>query len=296
MDINIDQTVPFITDMLLIQAELNEKTNGSNYISKEPRTYKGKFIYYPICMKMEAAELLDSLPWKHWKYKETEYNTDNIKIEIIDILHFALSLHLDHFARTVQPEQDKLSEKTAVEYAKEFKEYIENPNPNNQNYRSTLFDYITQNVNENLVNDFKNLTEEKMEPYIGYMHYVDKLFRHQAIGNVVCIRELYEIILTMYGLNKMVESMPSEPLKLENFLKEVYNLYKAKLALNELRQDYGYNSGDYLKTWILDGKEVEDNVFIIKFISNNNIYVTGFNFYKLFKSEYQRQLEIQNKN
>lgn len=39
---------------------------------------------------LECAEAVESLPWKWWKH--TEPNWDNVKIEIVDIWHFILSL------------------------------------------------------------------------------------------------------------------------------------------------------------------------------------------------------------
>lgn len=296
MSTTLNKVESYIKDMLIVQAELNAKTNGENYISSEPRTNKGKFIYYPICMKMEASELLDSLPWKHWKYKETEYDIPNIKIELIDILHFALSVHLDHFARMIQPDSNLLADKTVNEYAKELVDYLASAKPNNVQYKNTLFEYLASNVDINLKNDFENMKDKGMEPYIGFMHYTDRLMQFKVIPNVSCIRELYEIILTMYGLTKMIENNPSEPITLDSYVGEIYNLYKAKLALNELRQDYGYNSGEYIKMWNINGVVSEDNQYIHNLISNNKIYVTGFNYYKLLKAEYEQQIKIQGQN
>ena len=293
MDKKIIKTSDYIADMLKVQAELNMKTNGSNYISKEPRTDKGKFIYYPICMKMEAAELLDSLPWKHWKYKEVEYNIPNIKIELIDILHFALSIHLDHFARMVTEDPEKLNEKTALDYANEYQTYVNSAKPDCVNYKTHLFEYLDANVDEHLISDFDNLYIKKMEPYIGYMHYTDKLLQFVFRPNdISCVRNLYEIIFNLYGLTKLIEINPKEPIKLESFMGEIYNMYNAKLALNQLRQDYGYNSGEYIKMWKKGNVEVEDNDFVHDFIANNKIYVTGFDYYKLLKTEYEKQLEL----
>ncbi len=39
---------------------------------------------------VETAEAIDSLDWKWWKKQELD--TDNLKVELIDILHFLLSL------------------------------------------------------------------------------------------------------------------------------------------------------------------------------------------------------------
>ena len=37
----------------------------------------------------ECAEAMDSLDFKHWKHKEPDY--DNLKVEMVDVIHFGLS-------------------------------------------------------------------------------------------------------------------------------------------------------------------------------------------------------------
>lgn len=44
---------------------------------------------------MECAELIDSFAWKHWKNIKAPTNWDNVRIEIVDIWHFILSLLLE---------------------------------------------------------------------------------------------------------------------------------------------------------------------------------------------------------
>ena len=290
--------VTYIKEMLKLQAELNMKTNGDRYISSEPRTTQGKFIYYPICLKMEACELLDSLPWKHWKYKENEYNYSNIKLELIDILHFTLSLQIDHYARAYLPipeegqEQPKLEDKTALEYAEGICNLLDNRKNDNTNYAQQFIDYLEGNINNHLENDYRNLYELNMEPYIGYMFYIDRIMQFSMHGGIQCIKELYELIFTLYGFTIMAETKQDKPLKLEDFIKETYNLYKAKLALNKLRQNYGYNAGSYMKEWRLNGLLVEDNEYIVKELISNRWYVDGVDFYKLIENEYNKQLGL----
>ena len=291
--------VSYIKEMIKLQAELNMQTNGDRYISSEPRTTQGKFIYYPICLKMEACELLDSLPWKHWKYKENEYNYSNIKLELIDMLHFTLSLQIDHYARAYLPkaenpeDQVKLEDKTAAEYADGVCWLLDNRKKDNTNYAQILVDYIEENVNNKLENDYKNLNELGMEPVIGFMFYIDKVMQFTMFDGIQCIKGLYELIFTMYGLCIMAENKTDKPLKLEEFIKEIYNLYKAKLALNKLRQNYGYNAGTYKKEWKLENKLVEDNEYVVKKLITNRWYVDGVDFYKLIEIEYNKQLELE---
>lgn len=278
-----------IKDMLRTQAVLNAKTNGERYISDNPRTEKGKFIYYPICMKMEAAELLDSVPWKHWKHNENKYDIDNIRIEIIDILHFVLSIHIDHAARMLTEEEAKLNEKTVIEHTEDLIKFMESED-DNTNYMELLFDYINPNVMEELEASKNNLINNNMDPYIGFMHYVDKLFQFHLDPNIMCIRRLYETVFVLYGLTKLVENKDIN-LTLDIILKEVYELYNAKLTLNKFRQDNGYNEGTYKKLWRLDnGDVVEDNVFISRFIAEGNTLLAGYTLEAHLAKVYKKQL------
>lgn len=47
-------------------------------------------IEFNLAMQQEQAELIDSLDWKWWK--KGENNWDNAKVELVDILHFWVSM------------------------------------------------------------------------------------------------------------------------------------------------------------------------------------------------------------
>ncbi|KAG5485892.1 hypothetical protein CUR178_07486 [Leishmania enriettii] len=46
---------------------------------------------WALAITMESAELLDSYPWKWWKNINAAPDLANVKIELVDILHFSLS-------------------------------------------------------------------------------------------------------------------------------------------------------------------------------------------------------------
>lgn len=85
-----------IHEMLSMQNTLNEMTNGSDW--RSGRTQLGKIIDWRRCIYMETAELIDSYPWKHWKSVEAQTDIENVRVELVDIWHFLLSLALEHFA------------------------------------------------------------------------------------------------------------------------------------------------------------------------------------------------------
>ena len=78
-----------ILQMLKLQQELNNATNGLNW--ENGITKNGKIVDWRRCIYIECAELIDSYPWKHWKNIDATPDYENIKIEIVDIWHFVMS-------------------------------------------------------------------------------------------------------------------------------------------------------------------------------------------------------------
>jgi dimeric dUTPase (all-alpha-NTP-PPase superfamily) len=78
-----------IETMLRLQQELNDTTNGTGW--EKGLTRNGKRIDWRRCIWLEAAELVESYPWKHWKSIDAEPDYANIKIEAVDIWHFVMS-------------------------------------------------------------------------------------------------------------------------------------------------------------------------------------------------------------
>lgn len=76
--------------MCAMQSELNIHTCGDNW--KSGVTNKGRSINWLLYARMEAAELIESIPsYKHWKDLDGKSDIENIKIEIVDIWHFVMS-------------------------------------------------------------------------------------------------------------------------------------------------------------------------------------------------------------
>ena len=78
-----------ILQMLKLQQQLNDATNGENW--EEGVTKNGKKIDWRRCIYLESAELVESYPWKHWKNIDASADYENIKIELVDIWHFVMS-------------------------------------------------------------------------------------------------------------------------------------------------------------------------------------------------------------
>lgn len=83
--------------MLQLQQQLNDSTNGTNWT--EGVTKNGKEISWKRCIYMECAEMIDSFSWKHWKNIDAQPDWDNLKIEVIDVWHFIMSLAIEDYVK-----------------------------------------------------------------------------------------------------------------------------------------------------------------------------------------------------
>ena len=87
--LKMDRVMDKIYQMLQLQQELNDSTNGTGW--ENGLTKNNKKIDWKRCIYLECAELIESYPWKHWKNIDAEPDYANIKIEAVDIWHFIMS-------------------------------------------------------------------------------------------------------------------------------------------------------------------------------------------------------------
>ncbi len=84
-----------VKEMFTLQQKLNDQTNGEDW--EKGYNKHGRIINWKRCIHMESAELIDSFNWKHWKDINIAPDWDNIKIELVDIWHFVMSLGLEYY-------------------------------------------------------------------------------------------------------------------------------------------------------------------------------------------------------
>ncbi len=73
------------------QRELNERINPDLYKEiADPEIRRQRFMQFELALRQESAEAIDSLNWKWWK--KTDDDWDNIKVELVDMLHFWVSM------------------------------------------------------------------------------------------------------------------------------------------------------------------------------------------------------------
>lgn len=73
------------------QRRLNEKINPDLYKEiNDPEIRRQRFLEFELALRQESAEAIDSLNWKWWKKDEDDWG--NVKVELVDILHFWVSM------------------------------------------------------------------------------------------------------------------------------------------------------------------------------------------------------------
>ncbi len=80
-----------LNDIFEEQIKLNERINPDLYQEiEDPEIKRKRFLDFELAMRQEASEAINSLNWKWWKKDPDDWQ--NIKIELIDILHFWVSM------------------------------------------------------------------------------------------------------------------------------------------------------------------------------------------------------------
>jgi len=80
-----------LSEIFKEQIRLNETINPDLYKEiKDPDIRRERFLQFELALRQESAEAIDSLNWKWWKKDEEDW--DNIKIELVDMLHFWVSM------------------------------------------------------------------------------------------------------------------------------------------------------------------------------------------------------------
>lgn len=94
MNTTTERRTEIMKELVSLQTMFNNKTNGECWV--DGVTKEGKDIDWILCMQLEVCEAIDSLPWKHWKNIDGEGDIDNVKIELVDTLHFLISEVITH--------------------------------------------------------------------------------------------------------------------------------------------------------------------------------------------------------
>lgn len=102
-----ENTMDKILLMLQLQAQLNEATNGEDWV--KGFTKNSKEINWKRCIYMECAEMIDSFSWKHWKSINKEADWENMQIEVVDVWHFIMSLAIENYSLNMKGRVEDLA-------------------------------------------------------------------------------------------------------------------------------------------------------------------------------------------
>ena len=80
-----------LEDIFKQQIILNKKINPHLYDKMSDPDYRRQcFLNFELALRQESSEAIDSLNWKWWKKDEEDW--DNVKVELVDMLHFWVSM------------------------------------------------------------------------------------------------------------------------------------------------------------------------------------------------------------
>jgi len=195
-------------ETVAIQIKFNDSVAPGWFHDKSNKKYD-----YWMAILDETVEVLSSRHWKWWKNNEEmgQIDWDNIKVELVDLFHFILSLCIQ-----------------------------------NENQSIIFSQLVNMEVNP--------LPEEE----IRNKKFFDEFWEHFLMA--------VHMRLLPVAAVKIVEFW----YKIGGNASDLFMEYRIKAALNNIRQEFGYNQKKYNKLWldINSGEMVEDNVMAWKLSEN----------------------------
>lgn len=212
--VNVVDIQTKIQDMLGLQQELNDYTNGLGWESGINK--HNKEIDWFRCINLEVAEAIESTPWKHWKAVAGTVDWNNMRIELVDVIHFLLSQLL------VQYKNDTTSDRSQISL-------------------DLLSCYVT--TADNMDYDFKDTEFKALISSLERIQLLSLLKDEED-------REYFNVNMTTNGLLGLMVKEFFKACKYANLsFDELHSMYIMKATLNKFRQDNGYAAGTYIKVW-----------------------------------------------
>jgi len=240
-----------VTEIVELQITLNNNTCGMGW--EETRTTdKGRKLDFMLAFILEVSEAIESTPWKWWKSIDAKPDYNNIKIELVDALHFLISdmlLVVDKekviellYTSLNLPSPDygnEITVKDALEvtlmYANADKNYM----------------FLQRNIDVNRIHQY--LTSDTDVEY----------GEEETILRESMVSVMNDMIMAKSNiLSGFMDALNLIPDFTKN---DLYRLYIGKNVLNQFRQDNGYKENTYIKTWNGD----EDNVAMYEMMAKH---------------------------
>ena len=287
-----------IKDWLPTQQEVDH-TMGGLRVYSDLKTNKGKKVNYGLCITSELAELLDSIPWKHWKDIDAQADLDNYITELIDLMHFLPSainvvsvlldntgvkekIALDIYAKAViDPNIDETFSSKMIYYINSSLDVFSDISDTDDIYEMTSkYQAIMSAYNSDIISFFMQVHKLKELEDFDLKKQVDNN-DFSLIDNAV--RALYfmftGVVLTIELYTNVFKVTTEEALD------DMWNIYLVKNVLNIFRVNNGYKEKTYIKEW--NGEEdnvvvkrIADYMFISGDIEKNKLYEAVDTYYK----------------
>ena len=240
-----------VTEIVELQITLNNNTCGIGW--EETRTTdKGRKLDFMLAFILEVSEAIESTPWKWWKSIDVKPDYNNIKIELVDALHFLISdmllvvdkekvIEILHTSLNL-PSPDYGDEITIKDALKVTLMYANA----DQNYM-----FLQRNVDVMKVQQYltSGITSEYNEEEASLRESLLRVFNDMVMAKSNIISGFMDALNLIPGFTKS----------------DLYRLYIGKNVLNQFRQDNGYKENTYIKTWNGD----EDNVAMYEMMAKH---------------------------
>lgn len=205
-------------------------------------------IDFSIASLAEIGEYLGSSSYEWWKKVKTR-DYENMITELIDVMHFEISKTLEEF-----PNDPELRNAILV-----------------SSWASSDLALSMEEIKE--LNDFDKQT--MLNQLVKKLTFFIVMPDEFKPGNI--IESHVAVFVGLFDLFKVLDVSKEDVIK----------RYYIKNALNTLRSNFGYKTGEYVKSWIdvSVGTEIEDNYIAVKICKNvplnfDNIYETLETYYK----------------
>ncbi len=265
-----------VKTIILEQSELNLKFCGENYLIDGKAEKTGKPIVFGHALLSELAEFLESRNWKHWK-KGNDIDKRNSITELIDLLHFLASLHIEKKNSVYQRKFYSFSRiniaTREIENLDSFAEQVEF-------YHDTMMRVaFSAKPTEDM--KFKILLSTLSKLYSMVMNFD---LKYDDLCNITVAEEA-EVALDSEGGVEDIHNLQTWialgfarvlfylNVSLEVSPRDALSLYLVKNVLNAFRMKHGYEKGTYVKIWKKSAEDegMEDNDYIYSLIKDTNI-------------------------
>jgi len=232
-----------------MQTELNEKSKRSSRI--EPN--------WGRCVRQEVAEAIDCFPWKHWKDVDSEIDTLNYFIELVDIYHFIVSAYIDDFPIILLEGNDS------------------------ESYRREAF--VTNSIAiYNIMNKYPPKREPAIEELLRNIEDIIQYTFRKYESDEISFENIDDIMKEQHRINLLYHQFAKVVYMSGYDFERLSTGYIAKNLLNQFRQTHGYAEGVYRKNW--QGRE--DNHVLFEWLLNQDKVPSEKEIWSFLVNEYEK--------